>query len=74
MWWMRTVSVLGAAVVGMAAMLPQPSRAEEAQVTAADARSIGLDAYLYFYPIITMDLTGARSPTWVKAKSRASGL
>ncbi len=33
------------------------ARAAAAAVTEADARSIALDAYLYFYPLVTMDLT-----------------
>ena len=31
--------------------------AAAAQVSAEEARAIGVDAYLYFYPLVTMDLT-----------------
>ena len=35
-----------------------PARADEpAGVTAEDAQAIATDAYVYFYPLITMDLT-----------------
>jgi hypothetical protein len=31
--------------------------AEPASITDAEAHSIGVDAYIYFYPLISMDLT-----------------
>jgi hypothetical protein len=33
------------------------SPAKAAQVSSEEARAIGVDAYLYFYPLVTMDLT-----------------
>ena len=33
------------------------AKAEAAPVTDEEAHAIGVDAYLYFYPLITMDLT-----------------
>ena len=50
--------VRGAATASMLAALalaPTDLRAEE--VSEAEARAIGVDAYLYFYPLVTMDLT-----------------
>jgi hypothetical protein len=46
-------------VVGYGALLPAglPSRAEAAAISEEDAHAIGVDAYLYFYSLVTMDLT-----------------
>jgi hypothetical protein len=46
-------------VVGYGALLPAalPDRAEAAAITEEDAHAIGVDAYLYFYSLVTMDLT-----------------
>ena len=33
------------------------SMAEPAPITKDEAHAIGVDAYLYFYPLITMDVT-----------------
>jgi hypothetical protein len=44
------------AAVIVAALTPQsPLRADD--ITEAEAQAIGVDAYLYFYPLITMDVT-----------------
>jgi len=50
----------GAAILAAAIclVLPPTSRDARAQaLSAADAQSIATDAYLYFYPLITMDVT-----------------
>jgi hypothetical protein len=39
----------------LATLAPTGLQAEE--VSEAEARAIGLDAYLYFYPLVTMDIT-----------------
>jgi hypothetical protein len=44
-----------AVVLPLAATSPGPSAAES--VTSEEAHAIGVEAYLYFYPLVTMDLT-----------------
>ncbi len=46
-------------VVGYGALLPAglPNRAEAAAISEADAHAIGVEAYLYFYSLVTMDAT-----------------
>jgi len=37
------------------------AKAEPAPITEEEAHAIGVDAYLYFYPLVTMDLTRLQS-------------
>ena len=37
--------------------LAPTAKAEAAPITEEEAHAIGVDAYLYFYPLVTMDLT-----------------
>nr|WP_228382979.1 hypothetical protein [Synechococcus elongatus] len=52
--------ILSAAMIGGATVLasgaPMPLPAQ-AQISEQAARTIGVDAYLYFYPLVTMDIT-----------------
>ena len=57
-------ALLGAALAGGG--LPPAARAAE-PISAQDAHSTGVTAYLYFYPLVTMDLTRKQLTNVAKA-------
>lgn len=50
-----------------------PRTAAQASVTEEEARAIGLDAYLYFYPLVTMDVTRKQMTNVEAGKERGRG-
>jgi hypothetical protein len=58
--------------VGLFAALATPTSAHPA-ITEQEAHAIGVDAYLYFYPLITMDLTRKQSTNIEPGKEIGKG-
>jgi hypothetical protein len=50
-----------------------PASSAEATITEQEAHAIGVDAYLYFYPLITMDLTRKQSTNIEAGKEVGKG-
>jgi hypothetical protein len=51
---MNLIALVGA---GILALVGQPAIGAEASITEQEAQSIARDAYIYFYPLVTMDVT-----------------
>jgi hypothetical protein len=56
---MRPIAAALTATVALALTLAAPADAQQAKakITEHEAHAIGVDAYLYFYPLVTMELT-----------------
>ncbi|WP_458759922.1 DUF1254 domain-containing protein [Afipia sp. TerB] len=51
------LSLFTAVAIAAVAQLPSPAAAQSAALTEQEARAIATDAYIYFYPLVTMDVT-----------------
>src|SRR6516165_11288160 len=69
---MKRPSLTSLSGVALLAMLAAPAGAESA-ITEQEAHAIGVDAYLYFYPLITMDLTRKQSTNIEPGKEVGKG-
>src|SRR5262245_43902664 len=54
------------------ATTPAPTRAQT-EITEQEAHAIGIEAYLYFYPLVTMDLTRLQSTNMEPGKEIGKG-
>jgi hypothetical protein len=50
-------ALLGSVALGAAVAQPHAANAQSAPISEQEAHALGVDAYLYFYPLVTMDLT-----------------
>jgi hypothetical protein len=69
---MRIQNLLAAALVGALAFTTAIARAA-APITPEAAHAVAVDAYLYFYPLLTMDLTREQSVNIEPGKEFAKG-
>jgi hypothetical protein len=53
--------------------LPQIQAQAQDKISAAEARAIALDAYIYFYPLVSMDITRLQSTNVEPGKEFAKG-
>jgi hypothetical protein len=69
---MRHAIALGLGLILISAFTP-PARAEAPAVSEEQAHAIGVDAYLYFYPLVLMDLTRLQSTNIEAGKEPLKG-
>jgi hypothetical protein len=72
---LRALAIVGAAAVSALLALAASSKLANAQsgITEEEAHAIGVGAYLYFYPLITMDVTRKQSTNIEPGKEIAKG-
>jgi hypothetical protein len=54
---MTRINLIALAGAGMLSLVGPPAIGAEAMITEQEAQSIARDAYIYFYPLVTMDIT-----------------
>ena len=69
---MKRTTWAGAFGAGLLAALATPTGlGAQTAISAQEARAIAVDAYLYLYPLVTMDITRSSSPTSSLARNSA---
>src|SRR5215831_15040212 len=69
---MKRASLAGLFGVGMLALLAAPAGAQST-ITEQEAHAIGVDAYLYLYPLVIMDITRKQSTNIEPGKEFGKG-
>jgi hypothetical protein len=69
---MKRASLVALFGVGMLAVLAAPAGAQSS-ITAQEAHAIGVDAYLYLYPLVIMDITRKQSTNIETGKEFGKG-
>jgi hypothetical protein len=70
---MKRINLAALVGAGMLALATPPAMSAEAAVTEQEAHAIGVDAYLYFYPLVTMDITRKQSTNIEPGKEFGKG-
>jgi hypothetical protein len=69
---MKRASLAGLFGIGMLAVLAVPAGAQSS-ITEQEAHAIGVDAYLYLYPLVIMDITRKQSTNIEPGKEFGKG-
>src|SRR5262245_36984028 len=70
---MKTRQIKWRLLMIVTALLAVVSSGEAAAITAEEAHAIGMEAYLYFYPLVTMDVTRKQMTNVEPGKQFGSG-
>ena len=70
---MATRASFGAALLAIIAATTSPASAQKPGVTAEEAHAIGVNAYLYLYSLVTMDITRKQSTNIEPGKEIGKG-
>jgi hypothetical protein len=68
----RTRLIALGCIMALLALSPAVAHAQD-KISAAEARAIALDAYIYFYPLVSMDITRLQSTNVEPGKEFAKG-
>jgi hypothetical protein len=69
----RTRLITLACLTGLIALPQLPKTHAQSALTLAEAHAIAIDAYVYFYPLVSMDITASKARTWKRARNLPKG-